>query len=197
MESQTLSEETKGADAVVLAKLLKEAPTATDPNDPNSGMATFQIAEVLHGPESLKPKQEISVVFFGDTDRDKTYLVTGLGTENTDWTTPLPLTPTAVDYIRKLPSVPPAGAERLEYFQDYLENPDPLLAQDAYDEFGRAPYSDAAGSQAENETRPDREVGRGPRGQPEPAAVVPDDARRVRHQGGCAVARRDDSIRLR
>ena len=34
------------------------------------------------------------------------------------------------------------GAERLEYFQDYLENPDPLLAQDAYDEFGRAPYSD-------------------------------------------------------
>ena len=142
VESQTLSEETKGADAVVLAKLLKEAPTATDPNDPNSGMATFEIAEVLHGPESLKPKQEISVVFFGGTDRDKTYLVTGLGKENTDWTTPLPLTPTAVDYIRKLPSVPPAGAERLEYFQDYLENPDPLLAQDAYDEFGRAPYSD-------------------------------------------------------
>ena len=106
------------------------------------GWRRFEIAEVLHGPESLKPKQEISVVFFGDTDRDKTYLVTGLGTENTDWTTPLPLTSTAVDYIRKLPSVPPAGAERLEYFQDYLENPDPLLAQDAYDEFGRAPYSD-------------------------------------------------------
>jgi hypothetical protein len=142
VESQTLSEETSAADAVVLAKLLKEAPTAADPNDPNSGMATFEIAEVLRGPESLAKSQEISVVFFGDADRNKTYLVTGLGKEKVDWTTPLPLTSTAVDYVRKLPSVAPAGGERLEFFQEYLENADPLLAQDAYDEFGKAPYAD-------------------------------------------------------
>jgi hypothetical protein len=142
VESQTLSEETKGADAVVLAKLLKEAPTTADPNDPNSGMATFEISEVLRGPESLAKSKEISVVFFGDADRSKTYLVTGLGKEKVDWTTPLPLTSTAVEYVRKLPNVAPAGAERLEFFQEYLENADPLLAQDSYDEFGRAPYSD-------------------------------------------------------
>ncbi len=142
VESKTLSEETSGADAVVLAKLLTEAPATADSNDPNSGMATFQIVEALKGQEVLGAAKEISVVFFGDSDRDKTYLVTGLGKDKIDWTTPLPLTPAAVEHVRKLPAVAPAGAERLEYFQEYLEHADPLLAQDAYDEFGRAPYSD-------------------------------------------------------
>ena len=54
----------------------------------------------------------------------------------------MPLTPAAADYVRKLPAVPSAGPERLVFFQDYLEHEDPLLAQDAYDEFGRAPYSE-------------------------------------------------------
>jgi hypothetical protein len=142
-ESLTLTEETKGADAVVLAKLVKEAPAVTNEStDPNSGTATFEIVEVLRGPETLKPKQEISVVFFGDSDRDKTYLINGLGKETVDWTTPLPLSAAAVEYVRQLPTIPPLGPERLEFFQDYLENADPLLAQDAYDEFARAPYAD-------------------------------------------------------
>ena len=142
VESKTLSEETSGADAVVLAKLLKEAPATADSNDPNSGMATFQIVEVMNGQEALGAAKEISVVFFGDSDRDKTYLVTGLGKDEIDWTTPLPLTPAAVEHVRKLATVAPAGAERLEYFQEYLEHEDPLLAQDAYDEFARASYLD-------------------------------------------------------
>jgi len=143
VESKTLSEETNGADAVVLAKLLKEAPTAAaDSTDPNAGMATFQVVEAMKGAENLKPGTEISVVFFGDSDRNKTYLITGLGKDKTDWTTPLPLTEAAVEYIRKLPAVPASGAERLEFFQDYLEHEDPLLAQDAYDEFGKAPYAE-------------------------------------------------------
>jgi hypothetical protein len=142
VESKTLSEETNGADAVVLAKLLKEAPATADASDPNSGMATFAIVEIMKGQETLGAAKEINVVFFGDSDRNKTYLVTGLGKEKIDWTTPLPLTPTAVEYVRKLPMVAPAGTERLVFFQDYLENADPLLSQDAYDEFGRAPYSE-------------------------------------------------------
>src|SRR3954452_19101521 len=67
VETQTLSEETRGADAVVLAKLLKEAPASANAADPNSGTATFQIVEVLRGQESLKGTKEIGVVFFGDS----------------------------------------------------------------------------------------------------------------------------------
>src|SRR3954462_11397457 len=74
VESQTLSEEIKGADAVVLAKLVKEAPVTANPSDPNSGMATFKIVEPLKGGEALAKTDEISVVFFGDADREKTYM---------------------------------------------------------------------------------------------------------------------------
>jgi hypothetical protein len=68
-------------------------------------------------------------------------MITAVGGDALEWMTPLPLSPAAADYVRKLPSVPASGADRLAFFQDYLENADPLLAQDAYDEFARAPYS--------------------------------------------------------
>jgi hypothetical protein len=149
VESQTLSEETQSADAVVLAKLLNEAPQAADQagaldaTDPNSGTATFAIIEVLHGGDRLGEAKELRAVYFGEPDRERVFLIMGLGGgEKLDWTTPLPLSPEAVEYVRKLPTVPTSGGDRLAFFQEYLEHPDPLLAQDAYDEFARAPYAD-------------------------------------------------------
>jgi hypothetical protein len=141
-ESQTLSEETKTADAVVLAKLVKEAPASANAAEPNSGTAKFKIVEVIRSKDTLAADQEIDVVFFGDSDRNKVYLISGIGSGKIDWTTPLPLSPTAVEYTKKLGTVATSGADRLAFFQDYLENADPLLAQDAYDEFARAPYSE-------------------------------------------------------
>jgi hypothetical protein len=141
-ETQTLTEETKAADAVVLAKLVKEAPASANAADPNSGTATFQIVEKLRGPQSVEAKKEISVVFFGDSDRDKVYLVNGIGKDKVDWTTPLPLSEAAIGYVKQLATVPAGGADRLAFFQEYLEHADPLLAQDSYDEFARAPYAE-------------------------------------------------------
>ncbi len=145
--SQTLGEEIQSADAVVLAKLVKEAPklpeNATEAaSDPNAGMATFKIEEVLRGQETVGAVKEIQVVFFGDSDRERVYLVNALGGEKLDWTTPLPLTPAGIEYVRKLPTLPASGVERIKFFQDYLEHEVPLLAQDAYDEYARAPYAD-------------------------------------------------------
>src|SRR5688572_11607378 len=75
-ESKTLTEETQTSDAVVLAKLVKEAA----PPDQNSsgddfggiaddGMATFRVVEVLQGQDLVAKEQEIEVVFFGEPDR--------------------------------------------------------------------------------------------------------------------------------
>jgi hypothetical protein len=49
--------------------------------------------------------------------------------------------------------LPEAGVERLVFFQEHLEDEDPLLAQDSYDEFARAPYADviALGPQMKRE----------------------------------------------
>ena len=153
VESQTLTEEINSSEAVVLARLVADAPPIAEgadnesdfaSSDPDSGKATFQIVDVLRGGERVKAGEEIKVVYFGEGERDRTFLISGIGVENDalEWMTPLPLSATAIDYIRKLPNVPASGAERLRFFQEYLENDDPLLAQDAYDEFARAPYSE-------------------------------------------------------
>jgi len=153
VESRTLTEEINASEAVVLAKLIADAPPIAEDTDnesgfgstdPDSGKATFQIVNVLRGEDHVKAGEEIKVVYFGEGERDKTFLISGIGVENDglEWTTPLPLSVTAIAYIRKLPDVPVSGGARLRFFQDYLENDDPLLAQDAYDEFARAPYSD-------------------------------------------------------
>jgi hypothetical protein len=140
--AQTLSEETSSADAVVIARQIEEAKPVSEEGDPNSGTAKFEIVDVLRGKETLGDTKHIDVVYFGEFNREQTFMVVGLGTEKPDWTTPLPLSKAAEEYIRKLASVPPSGSERLEYFQEFLEHEDPLLAQDAYDEFARAPYED-------------------------------------------------------
>ena len=69
--TQTLSEETAAADAVVLAKLLKEAPASSDPNDPNVGAATFEVIEVLRGQEAIGGAKEIEAVYFGEADKER------------------------------------------------------------------------------------------------------------------------------
>jgi hypothetical protein len=144
VESRTLTEELASAEAVVLATLVADAPPIVDVDneDPDSGKATFKIVDVLAG-DRLKSGEEIKVVYFGEGERDKTFMISGIAVENDaiEWTTPLPLSATAIEYVRQLPSVPAEGGKRLEFFQKYLENDDPLLAQDAYDEFARAPYS--------------------------------------------------------
>lgn len=143
VESRTLTEEITGADAVVLAKLVAEAPPVTeaDADDPDAGKATFEVVGVLGG-DRVKPGEKIRVVYFGENERDKTFMISGIAVENDaiEWTTPLPLSAAALEYVQKIPTIPATGGERLEFFQTYLENADPLLAQDAYDEFARAPY---------------------------------------------------------
>src|SRR5262245_18094441 len=112
--SQTLSEETQAADAVVLAKLVKEATTGPA-NDklgvanPNAGTATFKIAEVIRGGD-VKSGQEIEVVYFGPANREQYFMISGISSgDKLDWLTPLPLSAAGVEYARKLPAVPAAG----------------------------------------------------------------------------------------
>ena len=54
----------------------------------------------------------------------------------------MPLSPRRSITSASCRAFPPSGADRLAFFQEYLEHEDPLLAQDAYDEFARAPYAE-------------------------------------------------------
>jgi hypothetical protein len=149
---QTLSEELAASDASVIAVLeasvepAAESDAATE-NDPfeegESGPykgARFKIVEAIRG--DLKPGDVIEAIYFGEDAADKQFIINGVQGDQLDWGSPLPLTPKAVEYVKQLPNVAKSGPDRLRFFMNYLENPDPLLAQDSYDEFARAPYQD-------------------------------------------------------
>ena len=154
--SQTLSEELAAAEVAVIARLSKPAPPldadGDSPSiiDANTGMATFEVIEILRGTAKFPDLKELRVVYFGENEADKQFLITGIDaglppiddTQVADWTTPLPLSERGVGYIKQLDTLPKNGAERLAFFQQHFEDEDPLLAQDAYDEFARAPYSE-------------------------------------------------------
>jgi hypothetical protein len=147
---QTLSQEIEAADVAVIAELAQVMPTAPPDEtgaavSPDSAAAKFRIVETLRGEEKLAGAKEIDVVYFGQDPPGKKFLISGLAGvtgPGLDWTTPVPLSDRAVEYVRQLSNVPSQGADRLAFFQEYLEDDDPLLAQDSYDEFARAPYAD-------------------------------------------------------
>lgn len=149
-ESRTLTEEIGDSSAVVLAKLAEPSPMVEDPADagvpygfidPETGSARFEVQEVLLGEEAIRGEETIEVIYFGEPDKERMFFVRGVGLPP-EWTIPLPLSDEAVPYVRELFRLPEGGADRLAFFQEYLEHPDPLLGQDAYDEFARAPYAD-------------------------------------------------------
>ncbi|QDU59040.1 hypothetical protein [Aeoliella mucimassa] len=151
VERATLAEEMAGSDAVVLAKLVKPAAQSGEgPNelgqfgvvDPDTGMAKFRVVKVLVGEEVMTGIEEIEAVFFGEANADQLYFIRGSGTDRLDWNIPIAVSPTAAEYVEHVLTLPENGAGRMEYFLPYLQHEDPLLAQDAYDEFARAPYSD-------------------------------------------------------
>jgi hypothetical protein len=148
---QTLSQEISGADVAVIAELTKVMPTAELDDTgagvalPDSAAAEFRVVDSLRGEDKLAAGLEIRVVYFGQDPPGKKFLISGLSGvtgPGLDYTTPVPLSDDGVQYVRKLPGAPAQGADRLAFFQEYLEHADPLLAQDAYDEFSRAPYAD-------------------------------------------------------
>ncbi|MEZ6069570.1 MAG: hypothetical protein R3C10_04695 [Pirellulales bacterium] len=149
--TQTLGEEIAGTSAVVLAKIVPaEGGTAAvetaadgDPAAPPvQGKTRFHIDKVLKGEELLGDAEEIEVLFFGQPKPESTYLLLGIEGPSLDWGTPIVLTDEAVDYVSQLPGLPAKGGERLAFFQQYFEHSDPMLAQDAYDEFAKAPYAE-------------------------------------------------------
>ncbi len=142
--SQTFAEEIGSLDAAVLVKLTMHGKA--DPNDEDDDGYTatprseFEVIEVLKGEAHVKVGERIKTHFFGKP-HGGTFIVMGTDCPDTIWTSPLALSEDGVAYIKKVVTLP-ADATRLQFFQNYLEDSDEMLARDAYDEFANAPYSD-------------------------------------------------------
>jgi hypothetical protein len=141
----TLSEEIGNSDVALIATMVKLPEKAKDDKSELT-RAVFHVEQVLKGGEHLAKDKAgklelVHALYFGDKPKGTPFLLLGVNPPKLSWSGP-PLTEAAVPYVAKLPKLPSEGADRLAFFQEYLEDKDRLLAQDAYDEFAKAPYSD-------------------------------------------------------
>jgi hypothetical protein len=137
--SLTFCEEITGADVAVIAKLL--APAAATTNPAEVGKAKFEVVDCLKGDKEFAAGKKFEAIYFGDSPIGTLMLITGVDPANLSWQMPIPITPKVREYLGKALKLPKEGAERMVFFQDYLEDPDELLARDAYDEFAKTPYA--------------------------------------------------------
>lgn len=143
--TQTFNEEISSMDAVVYARLVK-LPPALKPGvraraADEVPRATFEVSEIIKGAEHLKTTKLIETIYFGEGKIGSTFLVMGVDPPKLMWSTPLQLSERAQGYIKRVVKLPRNPAERLSFFQGYLEDKDEMLAADAYDEFANVPYT--------------------------------------------------------
>ena len=104
--------------------------------------AKFEIIKVLKGADAMGKTREFEVAFFGDSPAGSTFLVMGIDPPMITWSTPIAISERGQQYVAKAMELPKEGADRLAFFQDYLEDKDEMLARDAFDEFAKMPYAD-------------------------------------------------------
>ncbi len=153
--SQTFSEEIESMDVVAIGRLVKAPPAPESTTDADAPLpkATFRVERLVKGQQWISPGGDVEVLYFGDADKAKAYLMMGTDPPDIAWSTPLALSPRALEYVLKLPTLP-KDPSRLEFFQEYLEDDDEMLARDAYDEFAKVPY--AGVKQLKDKIRHDR-----------------------------------------
>jgi len=145
----TLSQELKGADAVIVAELvaLPARPAGSDGIfAPGLGepleKSKFKVVEVLKGAELLKKAKQIDAVYLGDAPVGTQFIVSGVDPKAISWSAPLEVKKRSREYINTLFKLPESGPDRLAFFQNYLEDEEEMLSRDAFDEFAQASYAD-------------------------------------------------------
>lgn len=145
----TFHEEIRGSQAAILAKLRKAEPPAGDAKSPEPAPAepkpsTFDVAHVFKGEELLGGAKTVDVLYFGANEPSQTYLLIGVKdpTLGVQWGAPTGLSSEAEAYVRKLMELPDNRVERLPHVFPYLQHPELVINQDAYDEFAMASYGE-------------------------------------------------------
>lgn len=137
----TFAEQIKSNDIVVIAKLM-EIPEAVDDPDVEIPKSIFEVTEVVKGNESVRAGMTFRSLLVGRYPLGENFLVMGVDPPRVAWSTPMRASDRVVKYLQSLNDLPESGPKRLEFFQNYFEDEESVLAFDAYDEFAAAPFED-------------------------------------------------------
>lgn len=137
----TMAEQVQQADAVVLAKWAGGIP----PKEQNPGQTEYTVVEVLRKPKETKVEvgKPLKLERYRSAKPGDLFLILGTKMELTlEWGSPLEVTQTGFDYLKGVPAPQMPATQRLTYFLNFLEHPDPMISSDAYGEFAKANYED-------------------------------------------------------
>jgi hypothetical protein len=145
-QSQTFTEEIDSMDVAAIVRLIAP-PAPVDKANPADvvSKAKFEVIEPLKGAAFAPAKSKLEALYYGNAEVGKTFLIMAVNEGKDDkaqlvWSTPISVSPRSREYLTQLFKLPKSGAERLEFFQAYLEDKEEILARDAFDEFAKAPY---------------------------------------------------------
>lgn len=140
--ANTISDNIDEATVSVIAMPADRVPAA--PVGRGMQETKFKVTKVLKG--TWKIDDSITAFTLPDEPPTGPVLLMAFGEpEDISWLAPLPLGDSALKYLSGLESAPESGSDRLAYFLPYLVVSDRHVADDAYNEFARAPYSDIVG----------------------------------------------------
>ncbi len=135
----SLAQLREAAAVVALAEVV--APSGT----PDANMR-LRVHETLQGKNRLAAGEEHSLRLDVAAKPGQLLLLFGTRLDESDeysWHA-VAVDETSYAYFRRAPSLSIAAHERLRYFGRFLEHADPLIAEDAYLEFGHAPFDEVA-----------------------------------------------------
>ena len=154
--SLTFAQEIAQSEAAVIARLVEPPPASALAPQAEGPLpkGKFAVVEVLKGGDLVEAAghrgddaKPIETILLEEKPVGSLYLLMAVEPPQLVWSSPVPVSERAVAYIKKLDGLPEKGADRLAFFQQYLEDADDALARDAYDEFAVAPYADVKGLQ--------------------------------------------------
>ena len=152
--SLTFAQEIAQSQAAVIARLVEGPPAAALSPRAEGPLpkGKFAVVEALKGSGLVEEAgllgadaKPIETILLEDKPAGSLFLLMGVEPPNLVWSSPIPVSDRAVEYLRKLGDLPEKGPDRLAFFQKHLEDGDETLARDAYDEFAVAPYDDIRG----------------------------------------------------
>jgi hypothetical protein len=136
---QTLTQEMAEMDVVAFVKLIHIPPQ--DPNTEEPAKARFEVIGIVKGDTAIKIGQNLELNHPGKGKIGDSFSVNGFQRPRVEWSVPQPISPQAMNYVRKLTTLPKDGPDRLRFFLDYLEDEDEIPRGDAFDEFTSADYA--------------------------------------------------------
>jgi len=152
--SLTFAQEIDQGQAAVIAKLVKppDAAALGPRADGPLPKGLFEVVETLKGADLLEASglvgadaKPIETIYLDQKPVGSLFLLLAVEPPQLVWSSPIAISEKAVGYIKQLGGLPASGPDRLAFFQKHLEDPDEVLARDAYDEFAIASYADLKG----------------------------------------------------